>query len=225
MRRFLNPYLERHLITIQLKIASRVVLQDFFSEDIIVGVDQAFLGDMVISGAVDLDSHMRVRDAANCALIANFPYIPGFLSFREGSPAIKAISTPRNRPTLLFVDGCGINHPRQAGLASFIGVIMGIPTIGISKNVLCGRFDAPKRVGEASPLVAGGKEIGYVLKSMEGCRPIVVAPGHMISVDTSLWIAKKFLRNRKLPEPCWLAHDYARTVRESLRPLTREDFS
>jgi deoxyribonuclease V len=218
MRRFLDPCLEHHLIKIQLKIASRVVLQDLFSEDIIVGVDQAFLGDIVISGAVGLDSHMRIRDVANCAYIAHFPYIPGFLSFREGISAIKAIMSLRNRPTLLFVDGCGINHPRQAGLASFIGVILGIPTIGISKNVLCGRFDVPKRVGEASPLIVMEKTIGYVLKSMKGCRPIVVAPGHMVSVDTSLEVSQKFLRNRKLPEPCWLAHDYARTIRDSLRP-------
>jgi deoxyribonuclease V len=220
MRRFLNPYLERHLIEIQLQIASRVVLQDLFSEDIIAGVDQAFLDDIVISGAVGLDSHMKIREMANCTLIADFPYIPGFLSFREGPSAVKAIRALGKRPTLLFVDGCGINHPRRAGLASYIGVILGIPTVGISKNVLCGIFEAPQKVGGASPLVAGGKKIGYVLKSMEGCRPIVVAPGHMVSVDTSLVIASRFLRNRKLPEPCWLAHDYARIVRESLRPLT-----
>jgi deoxyribonuclease V len=220
MRRFLNPYLERHLIEIQLKIASRVVLQDLFSEDIVAGVDQAFLGDTVISGAVGLDSHMKICEMANCTLIADFPYIPGFLSFREGPSAVKAIRALGKCPTLLFVDGCGINHPRRAGLASYIGVILGIPTVGISKDVLCGRFEAPQKVGGASPLVAGGKKIGYVLKSMEGCRPIVVAPGHMISVDTSLVLASRFLKNRKLPEPCWLAHDYARIVRESLRPLT-----
>lgn len=110
------------------------------------------------------------------------------------------------RPTILFIDGCGINHPRRAGLASIIGVTLDIPSVGVSKNVLCGTFDPPGRVGEASPLVHRGEKVGYVLFSRKGCRPIVVAPGHRVSVDGALYLAMRHLRDHKLPEPSFLAH-------------------
>ncbi len=86
MKRFIPISLERHLIDIQTKIASRVIIADLFSEDLIAGVDQAFMGDMVISGAVTLDFSMKIGELANYTLATSFPYISGFLSFREVQP-------------------------------------------------------------------------------------------------------------------------------------------
>ncbi|MCJ7444320.1 MAG: endonuclease V [Methanotrichaceae archaeon] len=225
MKRFISISLERHLIDIQTKIASSVIIADLFSEDLIAGVDQAFMGDMVISGAVTLDFPMKIHELASCTLATSFPYIPGFLSFREGPAAVRAIKALRKRPTLLFVDGCGINHPRHAGLASYIGVVLDIPTVGISKNVLCGSFETPEEVGGVSLLVMDGDKVGYVLKSRKNCRPIVVAPGHLVSVESSLKLVCRFLRNHKLPEPCRLAHDYVRNVKEALRAPNQGGFS
>ena len=208
--------MESHLINIQARIASRVVLEDQYSVEFVAGVDQAFKNELVISGAVVLDSSLKVRDLASCILETSFPYIPGFLSFREGPSAIRAIKALRPKPTLLFVDGCGINHPRKAGLASHIGVILGTPTVGISKNVLCGSFEIPKKVGQSSSLIMGSEEVGHMLKTCEGCRPIVISPGHLISVESSLEVVRRFLRSSKLPEPCRLAHEYARRVKGTL---------
>ncbi|MDD1751637.1 MAG: endonuclease V [Methanotrichaceae archaeon] len=208
--------MESHLIKIQARIASNVVLEDQYSVEFVAGVDQAFQDELVISGAVVLDSSFKIRDLASCILRTSFPYIPGFLSFREGPAAISAVKALRTKPTLLFVDGCGINHPRMAGLASYIGVILGLPTVGISKNVLCGSFEIPTKMGQSSALIIGGEKVGYVLKTCEDCRPIVISPGHMISVESSLKVAGMFLRSHKLPEPCRLAHEYARIVKGSL---------
>lgn len=213
-RNSLSSDLQGRLIEVQKRIASRVILGDGYSEEAVAGVDQAFLDDLVISGAVVLDRSLKTIDKASYAMNAAIPYVPGFLSFREGPAAIKALKKLKVKPTLIFVDGCGINHPRMAGLASYVGVILGIPTIGVSKNVLCGMFEVPVDVGDAKPLVYGEKVVGYVLKSKKGCRPIVIAPGHRVSVESSLELARRYLKGHKLPEPCRLAHEYADRIKD-----------
>jgi deoxyribonuclease V len=209
----LSSSLERLMVEVQRRIASRVVLEDRFSGESVAGVDQAFLDDLVISGAVVLGPDGSVRSRASHTMKAAIPYVPGFLSFREGTAAIKAVRALDVRPTLLFVDGCGINHPRMAGLATYVGIILDLPTIGVSKGVLCGKFDLPEKVGEAKPLIYGGKVVGYLLKPKKGCRPIVVAPGHRISVDSALEMTRLWIKGHKLPEPCRLAHEYANWVK------------
>ncbi len=213
---FLDPATEARLTGVQHRIASRVTLNDDFSEGKVAGVDQAFLGELVISGAVILGTGGKLLSKAGYALVASMPYVPGFLSFREGPAAIKAVRALDSKPTLLFVDGCGINHPRKAGLASYVGVILDLPTIGITKSVLCGTFDLPENVGEATPLFYGDEQVGYLLKSKKGCRPIVVAPGHKISVDSALEMARRCLKGNKLPEPCRLAHNHANSIKKAI---------
>lgn len=122
----------KRLFSLQEKLASEVVLEDRFFEDLVAGVDQAFIsredgGELVISGAVALDSSLRPVSKSWAVLETTFPYLPGLLSFREGPAALEAVKKLDTRPTLLFVDGCGINHPRRAGLASIIGVTLDIP--------------------------------------------------------------------------------------------------
>lgn len=211
-----DPALEGRLLAVQRKIASRVMLEDRFSLASVAGVDQSFVDDVVISAAVVLDPECSVLAEASSRQRTSFPYCPGYLFFREGPAAIKAVRALPFRPGLLFIDGCGINHPRRAGLASYIGVILDLPTIGVSKSVLCGSFDLPQAVGEAAPLRHEDSLVGYILKSQKGCRPIVVAPGHRISADSALEVVRRFLKDHKLPEPCRLAHEHARRLRVDL---------
>jgi len=204
------------LLEVQRRIAANVSLADSFSTDFVAGVDQAFLGELIISGAVLLNVADRVIARASSAMKAALPYVPGLLSFREGPAAIRAVKELRPKPTLLFVDGCGINHPRRAGLASFIGIMLDLPTIGISKRVLCGEGEPPQRASTASPLIFEGEQVGHLLKSKDGCRPIVVAPGHRVSMQSSLDLARRYIGGGKLPEPCRLAHEHANLVKRNL---------
>jgi len=216
-----TPEERKRLISLQEEIASRIDLEDRFSEAAVAGVDQAFISredgrEMVVSGAVALDSSFRPLSKSWALLETTFPYIPGLLSFREGPAAGEAVRRLLTRPTVLFVDGCGINHPRRAGLASHLGVALDIPTVGVSKNVLCGTFDPPRRVGDASPLVYRGERAGYVLLSKKRCRPIVVAPGHRVSVESALDLARRYHQDHKLPVPCFLAHQHVNQVKHRI---------
>ena len=204
------------LLEVQRKIASRVDLEDSYSAEFVAGVDQAFLDGRVVSGAVVVGPTLEVIGRASCIMSAAFPYIPGLLSFREGPAAIRAVRKLSPKPTLLFVYGCGINHPRMAGLASFIGVLTNMPTIGVTKNVLCGEGELPEKFGQAAPLLHDGKQVGHLLKSKDGCRPIVIAPGHRVSMRSSLKLVRRYLVNHKLPEPCWLAHVHVNQVKREL---------
>ena len=217
-----SPEERERLFSLQEVVASEVDLEDRFSEEVVAGVDQAFISgedgrEMVISGAVAFDSFLRPISKSWALLETTFPYLPGLLSFREGPAAMEAVKRLETRPTLLFVDGCGINHPRKAGLASSIGVALNLPTVGVSKNILCGTFDPPGRVGDASPLFFEGKHVGYILFSKifskKRCRPIVVAPGHWVSVESALDLARRHLRDHKLPEPCFMAHQHVNQVK------------
>jgi deoxyribonuclease V len=220
MNRLEGRLQERHLFEVQRKIASRVILDDRYSTEAVAGVDQAFAGDLVISGAVILGPSFDVISDASCSVKTSFPYIPGLLSFREGPAAIKAVRKLLTKPTFVFVDGCGINHPRMAGLATYVGVALDLPTIGVSKSALCGEFELPQKAGEATPLFYNGKQVGHLMKTRKGCRPIVIAPGHRVSVDSSLELAREYLADHKLPEPCRLAHEYVNQVKRDLGRTT-----
>jgi deoxyribonuclease V len=138
-----------------------------------------------------------------------FPYIPTFLSFREGPAIMSAFEKLKNRPDILMVDGAGINHPRRAGIATHIGVALDVPTIGITKKLLCGSGEEPVDTGEAAPLIFEGRQVGWLLRSIKRSRAIIVAPGHRVSLESSLSIVRSCLRGHKLPEPAKLAHLYA----------------
>ncbi len=206
------------LLAAQKLVAERAVVKDDFGElKLIGGVDQAFVEDKIISGIVVLEyESLEVVERVHSIQPMNYPYIPTFLSFREGPAIVSAFKKLKNPPNILMVDGAGINHPRRAGIATHIGVALDVPTIGITKKVLCGEGKEPVQVGEANPLIYEGKKVGWLLKSSKRSRTIVVAPGHRVSLESSLSIVKACLRGHKLPEPARLAHEYANSIKEGL---------
>lgn len=202
---------------IQAKIAVAVSTEDEFGNlKIIAGSDCAFLGDLIICGVVLLDYEtMEVIEGTHVIQKVNFPYITTYLTFREGKPVVDALSKLKEKPDLLMVDGCGINHPRKAGLATHIGVVTDIPTIGIAKKILCGVAEKPE-TGEAKPLVFQEQQVGWLLKTTRRSNPIIVAPGHRISMNTCLEVTRKCLRGYKLPEPTRLAHMYVNEIKREM---------
>jgi deoxyribonuclease V len=135
-----------------------------------------------------------------------FPYVPGLLSFREIPALAEALARVESAPDLLLVDGHGIAHPRRFGIASHLGLLAGIPTIGCAKSRLCGEAAEPERErGSATPLIDRGEQIGAVLRTRDGVKPLYVSTGHMIALDSAVEWVLRLCTTRRLPEPARLA--------------------
>jgi len=131
-----------------------------------------------------------------------FPYVPGYLSFREIPMLIPLLEQVGNPPDLILVDGAGIAHPRGLGLASHIGVIFDIPTIGCAKSRLIGDFqELSVRKGSVTMLNVREKQVGTVLRSKDKVRPLFVSPGHLTDMETSSEIILRFCSKYRIPEP------------------------
>lgn len=169
----------------------------------IAGVDAAFSYDEVFAAACLFRStDLALMEQAHTVQKLGFPYVPGYLSFREGPAIIAAIEKLRTRPDIILVDGQGIAHPRGAGIASYLGVTLGIPAIGCAKSRLIGECKQPgTRKGEWSPLKYEGRIIGAVLRTREGVNPLFISPGHRVDLESSVRIALACTGKYRIPEP------------------------
>ncbi len=176
---------------------------------LIAGVDAAFAGDKVIAVAVlyEYPELRHIKDAFSIEKI-RFPYIPGMLSFREGHAIINAIGKLDAKPDVILFDGQGIAHPKGIGIASHIGVILNIPTIGCAKSRLVGEFKEPDTTkGSRTYLYYKGMKVGAVLRTWSNVKPVFVSPGHMIDIDSSVEVVMKCVFKYRIPEPLRMA-DY-----------------
>ena len=159
---------------------------------------------------------LEVVEVATASARATWPYVPGYLSFREAPALLEAFRRLKSRPDLVICDGQGRAHPRRLGLASHVGLALGVPTVGCAKSRLVG--EARGRLGEArgsrAALVDGGERIGTVLRTRSGVRPVYVSVGHRIDLASACrWVLASAARYR-LPEPIRAAH---RIVTEAKR--------
>lgn len=130
-----------------------------------------------------------------------FPYIPGLLSFRELPAVLAALESVERLPDVLLCDGQGRAHPRRLGIASHLGVITGLPTIGVAKSRLVGEhLPVPDAKGAWAPLTHEGEVIGAVLRSREGVKPIYVSIGHRVSLERAIELVLGCITRYKLPE-------------------------
>jgi deoxyribonuclease V len=196
---------------------------------LVAGVDQAFLDERVVSAVVVLRGG-EVVDRAHAVSQTAFPYVPGLLSFREGGPILDAFEALATVPDLVFFDGSGRIHYRQAGLATHAGLALDVPSLGVAKNLLCGRPVAPtdglaagERVAiEADDDVtaADGTVVGYALQTRQfdsgRINPVYVSPGHRLSAATAATLVERCGGEYKLPEPTRLADAYADEVKGAL---------
>lgn len=136
----------------------------------------------------------------------SFPYVPGLLSFREAPLLAQAFERLKGTPDLLLIDGQGYAHPRRLGIASHIGLMAGLPTIGCAKSRLCGEHAEPgRRRGSTAALRDRGEVIGTVLRTRDGVKPLYVSAGHKISLEAAArWVLRLAPRFR-LPEPIRVA--------------------
>ncbi len=208
---------------LQLNLAARVSLLDPQPFDVrhVAGVDVAYdkEDDRLVAAVALLDAATLQVVETVCAVgEPSFPYIPGLFSFRELPPVLEAFERLRTAPDLIVCDGQGIAHPRRFGLASHLGLLLGVPTIGCGKTRLVGEYDEPDTArGSFSPLIHEGERVGDVLRTQSFVKPVFVSPGHLISPETaSAWILKLAPQYR-LPETTRQADQL---VRRELARLT-----
>jgi deoxyribonuclease V len=166
---------------------------------------------------VDAESLAVVEVAATTGR-ATFPYVPGYLSFRELPSLLEAFAKLRTRPDLVLCDAHGRAHPRRFGLACHLGVALGLPSIGCAKSRLVGEHREPgPRRGAHAPLRDGGETIGSVLRTREGVAPIYVSIGHRVSLATARALALRFAPRFRVPEPIRAAHAEVNRLRRESR--------
>jgi len=154
---------------------------------------------------------LKISEQVQAFVSADFPYIPGLLSFREIPAILAALAKLTHTPDLLMVDGQGIAHPRRLGIAAHLGVITDMPSIGVAKSRLTGNFTMPgPHKGDTSPLMAGTERIGTVLRSRDNVGPLFISPGHRVAMDTALALTLKCLTRYRLPEPTRMADKFSK---------------
>ena len=151
--------------------------------------------------------------AATESRIADFPYVPGYLGFREVPALVAACVRLAVRPDVLLVDGHGLAHPRGIGVACHLGLVLGVPTIGVAKSRLVGTGEPGAERGDTAPLLWNGSRIGTALRTRRGARPLYVSVGHRVSLDTAVRIVLAATGGRRLPSPIRAAHDAANAAR------------
>ena len=150
----------------------------------------------------------EIVEVARASTRARWPYVPGFLSFREAPVVLEAFRRLKGRPDLVICDGQGRAHPRRLGLASHVGLALGVPTVGCAKSRLIGDLarDPPRRRGGRAPLMDGRERIGTVLRTRTGVKPVFVSVGHAIDLASAeRWVLAASPRFR-LAEPIQEAH-------------------
>lgn len=192
----------------QIERAAQVVRHDDFEvmpPRLIGGADVGFEegGDVTRAALVLLEYPSMKLVAHTVARVATtMPYIPGFLSFREYPALLAAWQQLDQHPELLFVDGHGISHPRRLGVASHFGLMVDVPTIGVAKRRLCGKFaDLSEEPGARQPLMDKGEQLAWVWRSKKRCNPLFVSTGHRVSTDTALEWVERCMGGYRLPEP------------------------
>jgi deoxyribonuclease V len=192
-------------VALQRILAIDVVREDRFGPiDRVAGVDVGYgkRGADARAAVVVLDfADLAVVESATASRAATFPYVPGLLSFREAPVAIEALGKLRVRPDLLLCDGQGIAHPRRLGIASHLGLLLDIPSIGVAKSRLIGSHDEPgPHRGDWTPLVDKGEVIGAVVRTRPGTKPIYVSIGHRVGLDTAIALMMRCTTRFRLPE-------------------------
>jgi deoxyribonuclease V len=213
----------REAIALQAELAGRVVRRDEVGAvRRVAGVDVGFEnGGKVTRAAVAVLEHPGLAPVERAVVRepTRFPYIPGLLSFREAPAVLAAFARLRTAPDLVLYDGQGIAHPRRFGIASHVGLLLDIPTIGVAKTRLVGEHRRlPARKGAWVPLVDRGETIGAVLRSRAGVTPLYVSIGHRVSLARAVrWVMACTTRYR-LPETTRWAHHLA-SIDERARRL------
>ncbi|WP_328301778.1 endonuclease V [Streptomyces sp. NBC_00435] len=203
-----TPADEAEARAVQDELRGRVLLAETGpppGEGLIAGVDVAYDDerDLVAAAAVVLDAAtLTVVEEATAVGRVSFPYVPGLLAFRELPTVLAALEALSVTPGLVVCDGYGLAHPRRFGLACHLGVVTGLPAIGVAKNPFTFTYEEPgARRGDLSPLRApDGEVVGRALRTQDGIKPVYVSVGHRVSLDNACAHALALSPRFRIPE-------------------------
>jgi deoxyribonuclease V len=205
-------------VALQRTLAGRVKTRAALGKcELIAGADVSynrfspiFYGAVVVLSVAD----WRVVEAQTIVDESAFPYVPGLLSFREAPILLRAFAKLRHRPDVVMIDGQGFAHPRRVGIASHMGLWLGIPTIGCAKTRLIGTHGEPgPRAGDAVPLFDKHEVIGSVVRTKLRTKPLYISIGHKIDLPSAVKLVLKACQGYRLPEPTRQAHLHVNELR------------
>jgi deoxyribonuclease V len=187
---------------------------------LVAGVDMALSPDdrRCVAGVVLWDmKEARVVEEHIAVRALVFPYVPGLLSFREAPAVLAALRKLKEEPDVVVCDGHGIAHPRQFGIASHVGVILGRPTLGCAKSRLVGEHKAPgyKR-GARTALTHRRERIGTVLRTRDGVKPVFISIGNLVDLPSAESLALRCGDGFRIPAPTRLADRLVSRARKTL---------
>lgn len=224
------PATEEQARAVQDELRERVVRHEpgpLPGSGFVTGVDVAYDDerDVVAAAAVVLDgATLDVVAEATAVGRVSFPYVPGLLAFRELPTVLAALDALPCPPGLVVCDGYGLAHPRRFGLASHLGVLTGLPTIGVAKNPFTFSYDdpAPTR-GSHRPLLSGTEEVGRVLRTRDAVKPVFVSVGHRVNLDHACAHTLALTPAHRIPESTRRADALCRrALREAVQEAVQE---
>lgn len=210
----------REAMALQSRLATEIDCRDDFGPVTrVAGVDVGFEDNGATTRAavaVLAYPSLHLVTSAIARLPTRFPYVPGLLSFREVPAVLAAMEQLDVAPDLLLCDGQGIAHPRRLGIASHLGLLLDIPSIGVAKTRLIGKHgEVPNERGAWVPLRDGGETVGAVLCTRQGVKPLYVSPGHRIGLESAIAWVMACLTRYRLPETTRWAHRLASGKQEN----------
>jgi deoxyribonuclease V len=205
---------------LQRELRERLVLQapPGFAPRLAAGGDVSMNRDspLAYAGFVVLEMAARVTVAEVAVRTEiTFPYVPGFLSFREIPALAMAWQRLQTRPDVLIIDGHGTAHPRRMGVACHAGLVFNLPTIGCAKSILVGRYEGlDEERGATTPLVHRDEIVGMAVRTRARVSPVYVSPGHLIDLSAAVEIVLG-LSDYREPETTRRAHRLVNAVRRA----------
>jgi deoxyribonuclease V len=199
----------------QICLSKKLIVEDRLPVEIrtVGGVDVSYVGDVGIGVVTVVDYQtLELLEAQVARVRVKIPYIPTLLSFRELPPAMACIKKLERQPDVFLVDAQGYAHPYRCGFASHLGLAINKPTVGAAKSRLIG---TPQKVGGETLLFDKGEVIGAEVVTRQGCKPVYVSVGHMVSLKTAIEIVKHCSKTR-IPEPLRIEHNRATVERLQL---------